>query len=278
MPQGRLVMRDLVAARLLNPAGADALERSNLQGLHKTGNGKATDTARLREAAKEFEALFLSYMLTVMRESVEESGLTEKGMGQGVYTELFDQELARSLAGKGALGIADMLVRKYADPTSGAPPVIQPSGKQPAKSSLSPAGSQDATEEVPDFRMPVQAHLSSGFGMRPDPFTHELRFHRGVDLAAPSGMEVRAACAGRVIFSGYEKGYGNTVVVQHPGGFETRYAHLGATQVKTGEILQAQQVLGTVGTTGRSTGPHLHFEVSRHGDQVDPTELLTPAE
>ena len=122
--------------------------------------------------------------------------------------------------------------------------------------------------------MPVHAHLSSAFGTRKDPFTHEMRFHRGVDLAAPSGMEVRAACAGRVVSSGFEKGYGNTVVVQHPGGFETRYAHLGTLQVKTGDTLQPKQVLGTVGSTGRSTGPHLHFEVSRHGIKLDPAALL----
>jgi len=267
-------MHDVLSARLMNPAGANALDRPAAPLPRKAGGGKGESAAGLREAAKEFEALFLSYMLNVMRESIEESGLTESGLGRDIYTELFDQELARSMAGRGALGIADLLMRKLSDPPP-ATPDFRPASVPTAPSSPGPGVGKSDAGEVPDFRMPVQAHLSSAFGIRKDPFTHEMRFHRGVDLAAPAGMEVRAACAGRVAFSGHEKGYGNTVVVRHPGGFETRYAHLGALQVKAGDLLQAKQVLGTVGNTGRSTGPHMHFEVSRHGAKVDPAALLT---
>jgi murein DD-endopeptidase MepM/ murein hydrolase activator NlpD len=271
--EGRQVMRDVWSTRLINPAGADVLDRPAASLLHKAGSGKGENAAALREAAKEFEALFLSYMLNVMRESIEDSGLTENGLGRDIYTELFDQELARSMAGRGALGIADLLMRKLSDPPPAATPDSQPSSLPTALFPPGPDAEKNDDQEVPDFRMPVHAHLSSAFGIRKDPFTHENRFHRGVDLAAPSGMAVRAACAGRVVFSGYQKGYGNTVVVQHPGGFETRYAHLGTLEVKTGDALQLEQVLGTVGSTGRSTGPHLHFEVSRHGIKLDPAAL-----
>lgn len=264
-------MQDLLAAGLVNRPGADALERFAAQRLDKVRGKSGENPERLREVAKEFEALFLSHMLTVMRETVEESGLTGKGLGQSVYTELFDQELARTLAGRGALGISDLLMRRL----SAQEPVAADAKRDAAPSPAAPSGLQgNETDEVPDFRMPVQAHYSSGFGIRKDPFTHELRQHRGVDLAAPEGMSVRAACAGRVVFSGYEKSYGNTVVVQHPGGFETRYAHLGILQVRAGDVLQPEQVLGTIGNTGRSTGPHLHFEVSRYGDRIDPQAVL----
>jgi murein DD-endopeptidase MepM/ murein hydrolase activator NlpD len=266
-------MRDVVSALMANPAGMNAPARAAAASLQKAGSGKSDNTAELREAAKEFEALFLSYMLKVMRESIEDSGLVDGGLGKDLYTELFDQELARSLAGSGALGIGDLLVRKLAEPQPAAPD-SRDSGMSTAPPYRGPDTSKSDAGEIPDFLVPVAAHISSTYGIREDPFTHAKRHHRGIDLAAPSGMEVRAACAGQVVFSGFQKGYGNTIVVQHPGGFETRYAHLGTLQVKTGDTLQLKQVLGTVGSTGRSTGPHLHFEISRHGVKLDPTALL----
>jgi len=267
-------MRDVLLAQLADPAGMQAPAQPAAASPHKVSGGKREDPARLREAAKEFEALFLSYMLKVMRESIGESGLVEGGLGQDIYTELFDQELARSLAGNGALGIADLLMRKLADSEPTVIPDPQPLTAPAAPANAGHDSGKSSAGEIPDFRMPVQAHLSSAFGSRQDPFTYKTSHHRGVDLAAPSGMNVRAACAGRVTFSGFEQGYGNTVVVQHPGGFETRYAHMGVLLAKTGDTLQGGQVLGTVGSTGRSTGPHLHFEVSRHGVKLNPATLL----
>ena len=126
--EGRLVMQDVLSARLMNPAGADALDRPAASLLQKAGSRKGENAAALREAAKEFEALFLSYMLNVMRESIEDSGLTDNGLGRDIYTELFDQELARSMAGRGALGIADLLMRKLSDP----PPAATPDSRPPS--------------------------------------------------------------------------------------------------------------------------------------------------
>ena len=268
-------MQDALAARLLNRSGMEALNRQTIQALQK-GNGTAAGRSpeRLRAVAEEFEALFLNYMLSVMRETIDDSGLTEKGPGQGIYTELFDQEVARSLAGRGALGISDILIRKLSEK---AEPAESEAGKGvvPQRPSPSEGGDRVREEEgIPDFRMPVQAHVSSAYGIRQDPFTRDLRLHRGVDIAAPEGMEVHPACAGVVVSSGYEQGYGNTVVVRHPGGFETRYAHLNTLKVNAGDQIQLSGVLGTVGSTGHSTGPHLHFEVVRNGNQMDPEALL----
>ena len=266
-------MRDVSPLQLMNPVDAYALARPPATPLPKVDSQKGENAAALREAAKEFEALFLSYMLKVMRESIEDSGLTDDGLGKDIYTELFDQELARSLAGSGALGIGDLLLRKL-EGQPPADPAARDTGVPPAPSSPGPGADKSDTGDVPDFLMPVTAHISSAYGIRQDPFTQAMRQHRGIDLAAPSGMEVHAACAGHVAFAGYQKGYGNTIVIQHPGGFETRYAHLGTLQVKTGDTLQLKQVLGTVGSTGRSTGPHLHFEISRHGVKMNPSSLL----
>jgi murein DD-endopeptidase MepM/ murein hydrolase activator NlpD len=267
-------MQSEMTDRLAGYPWAGALDRTGIRGAQASAGGKAADPARLREAANEFEAMFLSYLLNVMRETIEEAGFGEKALGSGIYTELFDQELARSLAAKGALGISDMLVHKLGEP--------DPAEQKEAGVRSEPTRSRGATPaepgrepaEVPDFRMPVLARVSSGFGTRRDPFTHSTRFHNGIDIAAPAGMSVRSAGAGRVTFSGYRGGFGNLVILEHPGGYETRYAHLEKILVKEGEEVPAGHPLGTVGSTGRSTGPHLHFEVRHHGDRVDPKALL----
>jgi len=269
----------------LTQAPADMLLQSadQLQSRFRAlGTGKTPQhTRELEKACREFESLFVAYMLKVMRETIEEAGLGEgDGLGKGIYTDLFDQELSRSIANQGALGISDLLIRRLtpqATPPSEAQPDAGPSPR--SDSSLPPRHSgsgdeEDATASIPDFRLPISARLSSDYGLRKDPFTRQTRFHKGIDLAAPAGMPVQAACSGEVVYAGYEKGYGNTVVLQHPQGFETRYAHLGALNVKVGESVAEQQILGSVGSTGRSTGPHLHFEVMRFGKAIDPELAL----
>ncbi len=266
-------MQDPLANRFVGRSVMEGVDPSMARLLRSSGGARANSASNLKEAAQEFEALFLNHMLSVMRESIEESGLTEKGPGQDIYTELFDQEVARSLAKRGALGIADLLIRNLSDPSAsgetGAAVGTVPESPTLPERSVSGVGN-----EVPEFHMPLYAQFSSGYGIRRDPITHEMRFHRGVDIAAPQGARVHAAGPGRVVFSGYQKGYGNTVVVHHPDGFESRYAHLAELLVKEGDQLGTSQVVGTVGSTGRSTGPHLHFEISRNGSQLDPMAML----
>lgn len=228
----------------------------------------------LRKVSQQFEAIFIAQLLKVMRETIEESGLTEGGFGKSTYTELFDQEVSLSIARRGAFGISDLLYNSLVDKTSNstepasgeAVPVNETSPGQSPASVGSTAG-----QEISDLHLPVQAPLSSAFGLRKDPFSGEARFHKGLDLAAPEGAQIVAALPGTVVSAGYENGYGNTVLVQHPGGLQTRYGHLASLSVKAGDQVNEASVLGTVGNTGHSTGPHLHFEVIRLGKQVDPT-------
>jgi len=112
--------------------------------------------------------------------------------------------------------------------------------------------------------------VTSQFGWRRDPFTGRAKFHRGIDVAAAYGEDIQTAGAGRVVFSGHQRGYGNTVIVQHPDGVQTRYGHLSAALVSAGDELKAGQVVGRAGRSGRATGTHLHFEVIANGKQVDP--------
>jgi len=115
---------------------------------------------------------------------------------------------------------------------------------------------------------------SSGFGRRLDPFTGRPARHTGVDYAAPHGAPVLASAGGRVRRAGPHGAYGRTVEIDHGGGLVTRYGHLSRILVRTGDVLLPGQQIATVGSTGRSTGPHLHFEVLQDGTAVRPELFL----
>nr|WP_157091578.1 M23 family metallopeptidase [Methylobacterium nodulans] len=118
------------------------------------------------------------------------------------------------------------------------------------------------------------AGLSSQYGYRVDPFTRGLALHTGVDLKAEYGAPARAAAAGTVVSADYAGGYGNMVEIDHGHGIATRYAHLSAFAVSPGQTVEAGQIIGRVGSTGRSTAPHLHYETRIDGEPVDPQRFL----
>ena len=116
---------------------------------------------------------------------------------------------------------------------------------------------------------PAVGRITSGFGMRTSPTDGVYRLHSGTDIGAPSGAPIWAATAGTVTFSGFQTGGGNMVKIAHPGGIETWYLHMTARHVATGAHVAAGQQIGTIGSTGNSTGPHLHIE-TRLGGPQDP--------
>jgi len=122
--------------------------------------------------------------------------------------------------------------------------------------------------------LPVEGTLTSRYGYRRDPFTGRKSFHRGVDIKAPYGTPVRTPADGVVIFAGRKLGFGKVVVIRHAYGYETLYAHLSAVKVKKGQKVKAGEVIGLVGTSGRATGPHLHYEIKRWGRDLNPLELM----
>ena len=116
--------------------------------------------------------------------------------------------------------------------------------------------------------------FSSYFGARADPFTGKQAWHNGVDIAGKSGSDVLSVAAGLVTFSGERSGYGEMVEITHDNGYVTRYGHNSELFVILGEIVKKGQVISSMGSTGRSTGPHVHFEVYKHGRPVDPASYI----
>jgi murein DD-endopeptidase MepM/ murein hydrolase activator NlpD len=126
-----------------------------------------------------------------------------------------------------------------------------------------------------ETHMPIAlARVTSEFGRRPNPLGKGHVFHRGIDLAAPVGTPVYAVAAGTVIRASRDRTYGNVVVINHHNGYKTLYAHNSQLLVKAGERVKPGQSIAKVGSTGHSTGPHLHFEIHRSGQRVDPGPYL----
>ena len=249
--------------------------------LSPTGNSNP----KLKSTVKELEALFIYELLKEMRKSTQ-GGLLGKGLGSDVYTSLFDMEVAKSLAQRG-LGLGDMILKQLSRPdlTPKENPSLSP--EDPHKTSILQKGVKDSPpvakahdqqgEEKPEersFQVPVHGLVSSNFGWRKDPFSEEEKFHYGIDIAASKGQEIYPGKQGRVIFSGLTQGLGNTVIIDHGDGFVSKYAHNLINLVAAVDEVRPGQVIALVGSTGKSTGPHLHFEVLYNGKKMDPIKYI----
>jgi len=250
------------------------------------------DPEAVRLVAKEMEALFAYELIKAMREASQESS---KGLGSSVYTSLFDMELARMMADRG-LGLQEQLINglrvKGLNEIDSSTRVKSEQGKTiegsddserqngEGKRILEKKGqaSPPADRFSGDGRMPVNGRITSGFGMRVHPIHHDLRFHHGIDIAAEEGTDIYPVRQGRVVFSGEQRGYGNIVVIEHDDGYITKYAHNKVNLVKAGDYVDSNTVIAKVGSTGLSTGPHLHFEVRFGSEAINPVTFLSTKE
>jgi murein DD-endopeptidase MepM/ murein hydrolase activator NlpD len=123
------------------------------------------------------------------------------------------------------------------------------------------------------MRMPVSGRVTSPFGKRFHPILGHARFHKGLDLAAAAGTPIVAAADGRVVSAGWHGGYGRQVAIMHSGGLQTSYGHMSRIVANVGDLVRQGEVIGYVGSTGLSTGPHLHYEVIRNGRAVNPASV-----
>jgi murein DD-endopeptidase MepM/ murein hydrolase activator NlpD len=272
------------------------IDRRGVGGIDTRTDGEPVSPERADEIAQEFEALVIHQMLRQLRG--ESAGNDEDGdLFGGRMMETIDVELARQLAKGGGLGLADVLrptirttesdaesmtAGRSSDGVSLARAAVPMSLElRDRLSSASIARTLASMTAAPaSAHLPVDAMLEAGavtspFGWRQDPLVGTARFHAGVDLRATYGTEVASMRGGTVTHAGPQGDYGLTVVIEHEPGVESRSAHLSSILTTLGEKVVAGQVIGRVGSSGRATGPHLHFEVSRHGRSVDPLMELT---
>lgn len=224
-----------------------------------------------------------------------ESALLSKLLGQSFSktgsgpeaqfaADVFSQVIADAVARQGGVGLAKSIEDSLMSTAE-----AQPTGETPApgakvaylhnvpaagKKAGPPTGAGTTDEALSSLLVEGHARVSSGFGIRRDPMHGRHRFHHGVDVAAPEGADIRAVRSGTVSFAGERKGYGNVVEIDHGDGMSTLYAHASVINAKVGDHVNEGQVIAEVGSTGRSTGPHLHFEVRQADRIVDPNEAL----
>ncbi len=244
---------------------------------------------------EQFEGMMLTEMLRDVRagDEDEEAGF---GLGASTMTDMMQGEFGLALSRAGGLGLgqmlADALLRRTDQPATLAPgggPAVGAAVARSGIDAIAPGTSGVPTagvhlhDRAPAFAVPTgdgpaavvaeAVPVSSGFGWRSDPFTGRATFHKGIDLAAAYGTDVRAFGAGVVKSAAERSGYGLTVVVDHGGGRETLYAHLSAVTVAPGDAVEAGQPIARSGNSGRATGAHLHFEAREFGQPVDSRRL-----
>ena len=239
------------------------------------------NVAQMKALASQFEALLLGQMMKQMRESLfsdDEDETQTSGFGSNPLAEQMYSELSVALSKNGGLGLGDALgpaLAKQAAQGDALSAALQGAASPLSVGLPVPGGGDTDTPSI----NPVAAagllgpsgRVTSAYGWRQDPIEGGVKFHQGTDIARPIGHDVEAADAGRVESVGEVQGYGLTVVIRHAGGLETRYAHLSQSLVKAGDLVTWGEVIARSGSSGKSTGPHLHFEVIRDGQPVDPS-------
>ena len=242
--------------------GADALALHQLSAPERDPIRMSKDQ---HEASRAFEGYMVEMMVKEMRKTVPD-GMFSGGSAE-IFSNLFDQEIAARIAESGGFGFGDMLAdQMVSGPVDGAAP-----------SFLRISGTEKATA-LPRAELPVDVGVvTSHFGFRADPFHGKQRRHNGLDIAAPTGTPIQPIRPGVVASVGTRGGYGNVIVVDHEDGTTSLYAHCDELKAIKGQRVGRGDVIATVGSTGRSTGPHLHLEIHRNGAAVNPMAELEHA-
>jgi murein DD-endopeptidase MepM/ murein hydrolase activator NlpD len=205
-------------------------------------NGEKLDAKGI---AAKVQGMFLEMMLKTMEDSVgAEDGLFGNSSSSEIYRGMLREQLANAMSGQLQSPLSDQLEQKLNDAS-------------PA--SAAPAGVPSTN--TPDA-LPVNGVITSPVGWRRDPISHDIRFHKGTDIAAAAGADITAVADGVVVESGPKGSFGNVVVVATDDGRQMLYGHNQSNRVQVGDRVQRGEVIAQVGATGRATGPHVHFEVT----------------
>ncbi len=207
----------------------------NLSGL------KSGEKADPKAVAAKVQGMFMEVMLKAMEDSVgAEDGLFGGSASSDIYRGMLREQLANAMSGELKSPLETQLNKVF-------------------EKAAAATSANDSKEDAP--ALPVPGIISSPQGWRRDPINGESRYHAGTDVAAPAGTPIRAVAEGRVVESGANGGYGNTVVIKTEDGRKMLYAHNNQNFVRVGDWVSRGDTIAEVGSTGRATGPHVHFEV-----------------
>ncbi|WP_238474110.1 M23 family metallopeptidase [Altericroceibacterium spongiae] len=262
--------------------------------LRKDANGQGKETAETKPAVEtgtpKNEQHLLDTAAKISAAIPEASSLARLDQRQFAFvdrlTRLVNQRNRKAETAIRALGLSPAVMLASARNAQGGPleklstrrdGSVDPRFERLGLALARLAAYSQALAGVPQV-MPVgTASISSGFGYRSDPFTGGGAMHKGIDFRGKRGTPIHAAASGTVSFVGYRSGYGKVVEINHGNGIITRYAHMSAWKSKRGQAVKAGSIIGAMGSTGRSTGPHLHFEVRIHNRAVNPRPFLETA-
>ena len=250
----------------------DALERRS--GALRKGAASGDRDKEMWSVAEGFEEIFLNIVLKSGNSGeFAKDGFPEKSSEGEAYQDMYYSELSHAMSKRhDGLGIAKMVYDFLSRQTGGTTDAPTTAPRPSAAPRVTPAIYRSAGSQAQ--AIPVAGTVSSPFGMRRHPITDQVQMHEGTDIAAPAGSPIRAFRDGVVEYAGRAEGYGNIVVLRHADGMKTLYGHNQENLVQAGDRVRAGQTIGRVGSTGRSTGPHLHFEIVREGERVDPSPYL----
>lgn len=314
----------------------------NISALENLGTinslSKKTSNEELRNAAKQFEAIMLTQLTSALSESGnDEDSLFGNDGGSGLAKQMFSEQLAKTMAESGGVGLADMIMQRFGvndaketlgkknnfagamaaiKEIQGRKEVVNFKGNvedfevistyedqiandktaEPLADAMLDGKIRDSTRpriaanvisdnkmvlnpietsRVAEYEMPLTGRISSSFGTRFHPIDRKMKLHTGVDIAVPRGTPIASAADGVVTFAGRRGGYGNVVIIEHPDGRETFYAHCDKLLVEKGQTVSGGEEIAKAGSTGKSTGPHLHFELRENGKPIDPIKFLS---
>lgn len=243
---------------MIDPFKSDSVSSLSRQSAVE-GDGAKADNKQIAVLAQQFEAMLMTQMLREMKESMAPEKEEGGGFGADNLGDMVNSEFGTALTKSGGVGLADSLMKALQR--------LEPRDVSKDEQSFGMAPSPTPQAPSPD---PL---VSSSFGMRADPINGHQKFHKGTDIRSAYGQEVRAAAGGVVTFAGEQSGYGLVVKVDHGDGLETRYAHLSSADVRVGATVAAGSPIARSGNSGRTTGPHLHFEVRQDGQPIDPSRV-----
>ncbi|HEY7475124.1 MAG TPA: M23 family metallopeptidase [Vicinamibacterales bacterium] len=264
----------LVTTPLLLGLGAKTAGEAELAGLRLTNEILRLENESYREATGELTGQVAS-LQTVLTQLSEQSQLDPttkaaldklpqllRGRAMGGGATRVDPALARAVNGspESTFGILSDLLGVLEDRLATVKTKIE--------------GQQALARATPSIWPVIPRWLSSGFGMRPDPFTGRPDFHSGLDISADHGTPVKATADGKIESAEYAGNYGNAVVISHGFGIATRFGHLSGFAVRAGQTVKRGDVVGFVGSTGRATNTHLHYEILLNGQPINPLRLL----